>query len=471
MSKVVGRNTEVKILEKALNNNASDLIAVYGRRRIGKTFLIREHYKKHIVFEIAGLSSGLMHDQLENFTKQINARKKKSAVKQPESWIQAFTLLERYLNRFTSTRKKVIFIDEFPWMATARSKFLTAFENFWNSYCTKRNDLIVVICGSSASYMVQKIVKNKRGLHNRITQKIRLLPFNLHETELFLKKQGIRYTRYDILQLYMAIGGVPHYLEKLEKGLSVAQNLDKLCFEKDGVLNDEFNLLYSSLFENSEKHLTIVKTLSASGKGLTRSAIIEKSKIPSGGDFSLKLDELIQSGFVSEHQYYQNKKQLSLYRLSDEYSRFYLKFIENTKNGGAGTWVRFHKKQSYVSWSGFAFETLCLKHVEQLKKALRVDAIYSTNSSWFNEHAQVDLLIDRDDNVMNLCEMKFSNAPYTIDKKDYLSIKNKVVQLDEHLNTRKNIFVTMVTTYGVNENKYSQELVQNTVTMDSLFEM
>lgn len=469
MSKIVGRIEEQAALKEALENDKSELIALYGRRRVGKTFLIREFFKKNVIFEVTGLFDGNMNDQLENFTKELKKRTKESIVDFPNSWLDAFTKLEEYIDSLEDVPKKVIFIDEFPWIATARSKFLMAFENFWNTYCTKRDDLIVVICGSAASYMVQKIINNKGGLHNRISRKIRLLPFNLRETELFLIEKGLSYTRYDIIQIYMALGGVPHYLEKLRKGLSVPQNLDNLCFSKDGVLNDEFNNLYVSLFDDSERHMKIIKTLASSSKGFTRNELIHKSGIPSGGDFSLKLEELMESGFVTEYPYYKNKKQLTLYRLSDEYSKFYLRFINNNKHGGKGTWQRLCTKQSYVSWSGFVFETLCLKHIYQIKKSLRIDAIYSTNSSWFNENAQVDLLIDRDDNVINLCEMKFYNAPYTIDKKYYLNLKNKLSELQKEIGTRKNIFITMVTTYGINENIYSKELVQNNLDMNALF--
>ncbi|NBU46465.1 MAG: ATP-binding protein, partial [Flavobacteriales bacterium] len=426
MSNIVGRISEQNILKEAFENNKSELIALYGRRRIGKTFLIREYYKKSIVFETTGLFGGSMKDQLENFYKEVKSRVKNDELKMPNSWLKAFTQLEEYLDSLKGKSKKVVFIDEFPWIATAKSKFLMAFENFWNTYCTKRDDVIVVICGSAASYMVQKIINNKGGLHNRISRKIRLLSFNLYETELFLIKNGIKYTRYDIIQIYMALGGVPQYIEKLNKGLSVRQNIDSLCFSKDGFLNNEFNQLYASLFDDSERHLKIIRALEGTNKGLTRNDLIKKSGIPSGGDFSLKIEELLESGFVTEYPYYKNKKQLTLYRLSDEYSKFYLKFIEDNKNGGEGTWQRLSNTQSYNSWSGFVFETLCQKHIYQIKKSLRIDAIYSTNSSWFNENAQVDLLIDRDDNVMNLCEMKFYNAPYTIDKKYYLNLKNKV---------------------------------------------
>jgi AAA+ ATPase superfamily predicted ATPase len=469
MSKIIGRKLEQAVLKESIDNDKSELIALYGRRRIGKTFLIREYFKNNLVFEMTGLFGGSLKDQLETFHKELNKRAKRTELEAAKSWFQAFTLLELYLGTLKSGSKKVIFIDEFPWIATPKSKFLMAFENFWNTYCAKRNDLIVVICGSAASYMVQKIIKNKGGLHNRISRKIRLLPFNLFETEQFLLKNGIKYTRYDLIQIYMALGGVPHYLEKLNKGLSSSQNIDKLCFSKDGVLSDEFNQLFVSLFDDSERHMKLIKTLSKTNKGLTRNELINQSKMSSGGDFSIKLEELIESGFVTDYPYYQNKKQLTLYRLSDEYARFYLKFIEKNKNGGSGTWQRLFTSHSYLSWSGFAFETLCLKHIQQIKKALRIDAIYTTSSSWFNENAQVDMLIDRSDNVMQLCEMKFNNTVFTIDKSYYLNLKNKIAEIQQDTKTRKNIFVTLITSYGIKENEYSKELVHSHLEMDVLF--
>ncbi len=469
MAKLTGRKQEIELLQEALNNDHSELIAIYGRRRVGKTFLVRECLGNEMVFEISGLYQGNMRDQLANFTKELAKRSKNPKLHMLSSWFEAFTSLEIYLDKLRSSKKKVVFIDEFPWMATARSKFLMAFEHFWNHYCTQRHDLLIVICGSAASYMIQKIIRNKGGLHNRITRQIRLLPFDIYETDRFLKSRGISYTQYDILQLYMAMGGVPHYLEKLQKGLSVAQNIDQLCFSKDGVLKYEFDQLYSSLFDDSEKHLSIIKALAGVNKGMTREQLIKKARIPSGGDFSLKLAELTESGFISEYAYYGNKKQLMLYRLSDEYSKFYLKFIQNNSNSGRGTWQRLSKSQGYISWAGFGFETICLKHIAQIKKALRIDAIFSTNSSWFNAQAQVDLLIDRDDHIMNLCEMKYYNAPFTIDKRYYLNLKNKMDALQQETKTRKNIFLTMVTTFGLNENKYSRELVQNTVELNDLF--
>lgn len=469
MEKIIGRKKEIEILEKSNKNNTSELIAIYGRRRVGKTFLIRNYFEKQIIFEVVGLFNGNLNDQLQNFSKQLQKLGKKK-IETPLNWLDAFTLLEQQLDKQTNKQKKVIFIDEFPWMATPRSKFLLAFENFWNQYATKRNDLIVVICGSAASYMVQKIIYNKGGLHNRITSKINLLPFTLNETKLFLKSRAIHYTNYDVLQIYMAIGGVPHYLNKLEKGKSTAQNIDDLCFQKEGALIDEFNQLYRSLFDNSEKHMQIIKALANTKKGITRNELVAKTGLESGGDLTLKLTELKESGFVSESSNYQNKKKGNLFRLSDEYSMFYLKFIEPNKTNGKGQWQRLMTSQSYKTWSGFSFEAVALKHIEEIKKALKIEAIYSTNSSWFNENAQIDLLIDRDDNVINVCEMKFYNGIYKIDKNNYLNLKNKIAELKQEIKTRKNLFLTLITSHGIAENKYSRELVSNSFDLDIFFD-
>lgn len=469
MLEIVGRKDEIVLLQDALQSNQSELVAVYGRRRIGKTFLIREFFHKKIVFEVVGLSKGSMKEQLDNFCKQLYSKNKGRKNELVYKWQDAFTQLERYIDSIKSKQKKVIFIDEFPWIATPKSNFLLAFENFWNSYCTKRKDLVVVICGSAASYIVKNIIKNKAGLHNRITRTIRLLPFNLNETKLFLNKKGIKYTDYDIIRIYMCIGGIPHYLDKLKKGVSVAQNIDELCFKKNGVLNEEFKLLFSSLFNDSEKHENIIKALAINNKGLTRNELIIKSKNVSGGDFSLKLEELIESGFVSEFNFYQNKQKLTLYRLSDEYSRFYLKFIEKHKNGGSGTFIRLERTSLYTSWAGFAFETICLKHIDEIKKGLKIEAVYSTSNSWFNKNAQIDLLIDRDDNIINICEIKFYNTQFVIDKTYYMNLKNKAEEFKLETSTRKNIHITLISVFGLKENKYSKEIVQNSLTIDSLF--
>ena len=467
---VIGRENEIKKLKKYLSSNESELIAVYGRRRVGKTFLVREVYKKQIVFELTGLDKGRLKKQLKNFHEQLKTTsKKRKNTTSPKDWFDAFALLRNYLDDLKGKDKKVIFIDEFPWIDTQRSDFLTLFGHFWNTYCTKRNDLIVVVCGSAASFMVKKIIKNKGGLHGRLSDTIQLLPFNLCETELYLKSRNINLGYYDILQLYMVVGGVPFYLSKIEKGLSVAQNIDRLCFEKGGALVNEFDEVLISLFTNSHLHQLIIETLSTNKKGISRTELIKKCKTGSSGNFSRALEELTESGFVAKYEAIGRSLYRTLYRLSDEYCYFYLKFIKRHQGQGAGTWLTLFPQQTYKSWSGFAFETICLKHVQQIKKALGIDRIHSINSSWFNKHAQVDLVIDRKDSRINLCEMKFYSGLCNITKKYEDELRNKVNEFVAETKTRKNVVITMVTTFGLKVNSQSISIVEDDLKMDMLF--
>lgn len=467
---IIGRNREKEKLNETLISSKPELIVVYGRRRVGKTFLIREVLKDHIVFQISGLYKGNMKDQLRNFQNELSKKDKQLSNKNiPNNWSDVFSELENYINNLSGKKKKVIFIDEFPWIATARSKFLMWFENFWNSYCTKRNDLIVVICGSSASYMVKNIIKNKGGLHNRLTAKIKLEPFNLNETKHFLQSKNIALENYDIIQLYMIIGGIPYYLEKIRKGFSVAQNIDQLCFEEGGELCNEFNEVFSSLFSESGTHIKMIRTLSETKKGISRQNLLDKCSLKQTGFTTNIFNELIETGFVKQYRPFGKKDRNSLFRLSDEYSLFYLKYIEPNTNQGKGTWNKISSKQTFKSWSGYAFENLCLNHSSQIKKKLGISGIYTNSSSWSNENAQVDLIIDRDDNRINLCEMKFYNRPFTIDKKYHQNLSNKINEFKDTTNTRKGVYLTFITTFGIKQNEYSLNLVENELTIDNLF--
>lgn len=466
MGMVIGRENQLFLLNNALISNKSELVAVYGRRRVGKTFLIRETYKKHFVFELSGIPQGDIKDQLMNFYQELVKKSKKIAkYPKPANWMEAFSLLEKFIDGLTTKGKKVIFLDEFPWIYTQKSKFIQLFAHFWNNYCSKRSDLVVVICGSSASFMVNKVINDKFGLHNRITLPIRLLPFTLYETELYLKSRKIHWNRYAYVQLYMAIGGIPHYLEKIQRGDSVATAIDRLCFQKDGVLVNEFNQVFTSLFENASIHIKLVETLALSQKGLTRSEIISKSNINSGGTLSHTLRELIESGFVSESQPY-NKVKETLYRLSDEYSIFYQRFIKPNKNS---SWVTLYNSRSYITWCGFAFETLCLKHVRQIIKQLGISGMSVNSVSWRNSLAQIDLLLDRSDRCINLCEIKFSESEFVISKSYLESLQRKKEVFKNDLKSRKNLFVTFITAFGVKENDYYNNIVDNQITVDCFF--
>lgn len=472
---LIGRIQERATFEHCLQSSESKLIALYGRRRVGKTFLVRQYFGATISFEVAGLHRGNMRDQLEHFSTTLAKYDfKEAALYPPQSWRAAFDLLERFISSIAHQDKKVIFLDELPWFDTPRSKFLMAFENFWNAYCTKRNDIVCVICGSAASWMIKKVLKNKGGLHNRVAEKIRLAQFNLHEVEQFLQQKGIRWSRYDIAQLYLTTGGVPYYLDAVRKGESVVQFVNRACFAKDGVLADEYNVLFSSLFDNSERHYQIVEILNTKKQGLTRKAIIEKSKLASGGTLSKTLDELEESGFIQTLIPYQHHKTKVIYKLVDNFTLFYLKFMEGNAPNKAKNWGNIIKSQSWVSWSGLAFERLCFAHIAQIKRALQLEAIECAVAPWSQKAelggSQIDLLIDRADRIVNVCEIKFAKADFVIDKAYAKQLRNKIQHFaDLDANKRKNIFLTMITTFGVLNNEYYKELVQSEMTLDDLF--
>ncbi len=470
MRKTIGRKEEISLLSDALESNRSELIAIYGRRRVGKTFLVQKAYKNNIIFEFSGMHKAPLKKQLKNF--YLKLKEKDNSLKRPTDWLEAFYHLEKYIATLKLKKKKVIFIDEFPWLDTARSGFLSAFDNFWNSFASKRDDLVIVICGSAASYMIQNIIKSTGGLHNRITNKIQLLPFNLLETKQLLSYNKVKLSQYDILQIYMAIGGVPHYLEKITAGESVAQAIDRLCFKKDGFLRTEFQNIFNSLFTHHYNHEAVIRTLASVRKGLTRTEIGLKSKVKSGGTLTKTLSELEESGFIEKYLPYKGTKD-SLFRLTDEYSLFYIKFIEKTKPSNSNVWNNMQAKQSYKIWSGFSFETVCIKHVEQIKAALKISGVNSLSGSWIDKNktggAQIDLLIDRDDNVINICEIKFHKAKFKISKKYAAELTEKIQVFTDVTKTKKNIFLTFITSYGLYNNIYSKQLVQNELTIDALF--
>jgi uncharacterized protein len=477
MEKLIGRKTEIRILEETLTSPYSELVAMYGRRRVGKTYLIDTVFKKEMVFSLTGIQDANLERQLENFTETlIEAFDLPAETPTPPNWLKAFRRLIDCLKIQESDTKKVVFFDELPWFDTPKSGFLPAFDHFWNSWATKQDNVVVVICGSAASWMIQNIVRHKGGLHNRITRRIRLMPFNLHETEQFLKSKYVNLDSYQIIQLYMATGGIPQYLKDIQSGESATQIIDRLCFTKDGGLMDEFDNLYRALFDNADKHICIVKALAEKPMGLTRTEILETCGLSSGGGTTKLLEELLESGFIAEYIPFDKTVKDAIFKLIDEYSLFYLKFIEKNNTWGTGTWLLKGKTPSWTSWSGLAFENIWLKHIPQIKKGLGIAAVYTQQSAWRyvskndGKGVQIDLLIDRQDNCINLCEVKFSNKPFVVTKDYAENLTQKRWVFEEKTGTKKTVFVTLLTTFGATMNEYYLNTVQNQLKMDILFE-
>ena len=428
-----------------------------------------------MLFEFSGIHNATLSQQLESFNASLNKVAGNFPVVSPPNWIQAFRMLADLLSPLLKRQRKVIFFDELPWINTPKSGFLPAFENFWNTWASREKNLIVVVCGSAAAWMIQKVIKNRGGLHNRVSRKIRLLPFTLSETEAFLKARKVNLDQYQILQLYMAMGGIPQYLKQVEPGESAAQAIDRTCFAKDGLLHDEFINLYQSLFDHAGNHIDVVRALAQKGSGLSRGEIIDACKLTSGGRTTQILEELTESGFINPYIPFNRKAKDSIYKLTDEYSLFYIKFIENSRSFGAGSWIKFSTGSSWKSWSGNAFESICMKHIVQIKKALGIENVYTETSAWRHkpakeeQGAQIDLLIDRQDLCISICEMKFSTTPFEITKAYAQELQTKQQVFKGRTQTRKTLFLTMITTYGVTNRNSFPGLVQSDVQMVELF--
>ena len=474
--KLIGRKQEQEILQKAFQSEQAEFVSIIGRRRVGKTFLIQSVFRDKIVFEMTGIQHASRSEQLQNFSIQLmKYAKAKLPIQAPNNWLTAFYQLSEFLENKLNEEKIVVFLDELPWMATRKSGFLKGLSWFWNSWAVQKN-ILLVICGSAASWMIQKVVRNKGGLHNRITRRIDLRAFNLKETELFLKTKSPNIDRYQILQIYMVMGGIPHYLKEVENGKSAIQNIDKICFSPSGLLKEEFNLLYPALFDKSDEHLKIIRLLGSKNKGLSRKELIQNSDLSDGGNTSKVIEELVHSAFITPFYSFGKKKKEIRYRLTDEYTLFYLKFIEKNRTEGAGTWKKLSQTQTYKSWSGYAFESIGLKHIQQLKKALEIGGVYSEASIFAQRPTdefpgfEIDLLIDRNDHVINIFEIKFYNQNFILSKSYAEDLRLKLSLFKASTKTKKQVFLNLLTSFPLIPNQYSSNLIDQAITMDALFE-
>jgi uncharacterized protein len=472
---IIGREWHIQEMNDALATKKPEFMALTGRRRVGKTYLISQVYGKQIDFELTGLHKGNKKEQLENFVMMMEKYfPSKTKYKKPKTWLSAFKLLGDALDKKKKKSKLVVFIDELPWLATKRSGFLTALSWFWNTWATKRN-VLVIICGSAASWMIDNVIGDKGGLHNRVTRLLKLEPFNLFETEKFLHSKNVKLNRYQITQLYMTIGGIPMYLDMIKKNISAVQNIQALCFNTEGFLKTEFDRLFASLFDNYGTHVNIVETLAKKKMGMTRQELIEKSKMSNGGMLTKVLNELKHSGFIEEYGCLGKIEKDSLFRLVDAYSLFYLTYIQKLTKTAKYTFTNFNDLVSWKIWTGYAFENVCFAHINQIKMALSINGISSSIASFIAKPkeglsgTQIDLLIDRNDNCMNVCEMKFASSNYTITKADVKNIDSKKEVLIYHSKTKKHLFTTLVTTHAISDNEYKLNYINQVILLDDLF--
>ncbi|MCB9232471.1 MAG: AAA family ATPase [Bacteroidia bacterium] len=471
---MIGRSAEITRMRGLLDSKRSEFVAVTGRRRIGKTFLIDFLLKEHYCFSMTGIQHADMSAQLVNFGVKLEEYSKISRPK-PRNWQAAFLQLKDHLATLDPGQKQVIFIDELPWIASPRSGFIQLLAHFWNDYLSKEKHFILVICGSATSWITRRVLNDAGGLHNRVTETIHLQPFSLAEAGQFLLEKGIKLSEQDMARTYMALGGVPFYLEKIRKGESFPVAIERICFSPEGPLKDEHGNLYQALFNNAHLHEKIVSTLTAHPNGMSHEDILKSMGAKKGGSYQRAMLELTASGFVVENRPFGKKKRGSLYRLADEYSIFYHRFIRPNSKYSPGIWQQLAMSQSYKIWAGYAFESLCHKHIASIKEALGIRAVYTEISSLRVPDSQdgrgfqIDLLIDRKDDTINICEIKFHGGPFQITKEYYEELIEKRQRFIEFTGTKKQIFLTFITNHGVRMNDYATEIVDAEVRLEAFF--
>lgn len=471
MSRLIGRKNETTQLDNIIQSSEPEFVVIFGRRRIGKTFLINQYFNNKFTFKHTGLALKNKTEQLHNFGESLR-RYGSPLCPDPKDWMEAFSLLRVLLENTKKTKgKKVVFIDELPYMATAKSNLVTALEHFWNDYGNTQNNIVLIICGSATSWITKNIIKNKGGLHNRITRKIYLKQFSLAECKEYFDANNIIFSQKDILECYMVMGGVPYYLSMIEKGMSLAQNIDNMLFKRQGTLYGEFEALYSSLFEESTGYVKVIEALSKKNKGLSRKEIIEVTKLTDGGTLSKILDDLDNCDFIRKYQGFNNKERNSIFQLTDFYSFFYFKFIKKYGNTDKEFWTLQLNTPLHNAWSGYAFEQLCLNHINKIEDALGISGIQTSVSCWQSQKSekgvQIDLVINRADNIINVCEIKFWNTKYNITKKYHEELLNKIQVFADETKCKKAIHLVMITTYGLVTNEYSS-IAQKEITMEDL---
>ncbi|MFK7935075.1 MAG: ATP-binding protein [Saprospiraceae bacterium] len=471
----IGREQEQLTLKKALHSNEAEMVAVIGRRRVGKTFLIKNTFSEVIAFQMSGIQNATLERQLENFAYRLSLLKEQEEkLPTPKNWFTAFTQLIDFLRVQKNDKKYVVFFDELPWLAGRKSDFIQGLSFFWNSWAVDQ-PIVVVICGSAASWMVQKVVNDTGGLHNRITRLIKLQPFTLAETEAYFESRNIPLNRYHIIQIYMVLGGIPHYLKEVEAGKSATQNINDICFSDGGLLQNEFANLYPALFNNADNHISIIRALATKTKGMLRSEISRVSGVKNGGTLTKTLDELELSGFITSYYAWGKKSKGKLFRLTDEYSQFYLYFIEKNRMEGDDTWQYISQTQTYKSWSGYAFESICIKHLPQIKRALQIGGINALSSTFYkkgtstDKGVQIDLILDRKDQVINLFEIKFYNKEFVLSKAYAEMLRRKMNVFQSETKTNKLLLWIIIAPFGMKQNQHSLDLVYNVLDLDALF--
>lgn len=470
---IIGRETELQLLHDAAKDSVSHFIAVYGRRRVGKTFLIREAFDYRFTFQHAGISSGGLKDQLDAFQASLKDAGFETG-KPIKSWMQAFEYLKDLIRQSTEKRK-IIFIDELSWMDTPKSKLIPALEQFWNGWASGRIDIVLIICASATSWIMSEVIHNKGGLYHRLTGQIHLKPLSLAKCEAYVKAKQLVLNRESILQYYMIFGGIPYYWDFITKGLSMPQNIDNILFAEDAPLKDEYRHLYAAIFRHPNDYIRIVRALGRKKAGMTREEIVDETRLANSGMLTKKLEELEACGFIRKYTPYGKKKKSSVYQLIDHFTLFYYRFLENCPDD-EHFWSNQINTSAINNWYGLAFERVCLMHIPQIKQKLGITGVLTNVHALYCKAdadkglfgSQIDLILVRKDQIINLCEMKYSGAEFIMTMKEDRNMARRIHDLQIIVGSGYAIHPILITTYGLADNKYSGN-IQTVVTMDDLF--
>ena len=483
---IIGREYEVKKLNEFYDSGSAELIALYGRRRVGKTYLIDEVFEDRICFRHSGLSpidskyeheskrQSRMKDQLTHFYRSL-LEYGSTATKAPKSWLEAFYMLEDLLNeKYEGKSRILVFIDEIQWLDTPRANFMTGFEAFWNGWACHRKNVMVIVCGSSSSWVLDNVINNHGGLYNRVTHEIKLSPFTLNECERFFESRSVTMSRYDIIQSYMMVGGIPFYLQYFEREYSLPQNIDRIFFTDNAILKNEYDRLFFSMFVNPDAMKAIINALFSKRSGLSRKELTKEAGITDGGDLSKQLKALLSGDFIMEYNSFGNDKNETFYKLIDPFCLFYLEFMQGKKRKKAQNWINIEESASVRTWKGYAFENVCWNHRQCIKTALQIGGVSTTESLWskrgtIESHGtQIDMIIERKDNVVNMCEMKFCSDDFEVDLDYHKTLETRKKLLREKISKKSVVHNTLVTTYGLAHKGYYSDFV-NVITMEELF--
>ena len=460
---IIGRKVEQDVLSQAMDSRKPEFIVVYGRRRVGKTYLIKEYFNNQFAFYASGIPDQKSNKaKIKTFYESLKNYGDK-ATKAPEDWYEAFRRLKNILNdpnvyRDPVSNKRVVFLDEVPWFDNKQGLFREALDFFWNTWASSEPDLCLIVCGSATSWITKEILLSKGGFYNRLTRTINLKPFTLKECELFYSAHGANITQSDTVKSYMVFGGIPYYMNLYDTRMSLDQNIDALLFNPTGQLKNEYDMLFKSLFANPHNHYGIIEALSKKSIGMTRTELSAKTGINNGRALTDVLFDLEQCGFIRSYSTYKKDRNGKIYQIIDPYILFYFAFIHNSK---VSKWTDYMGKPGYYAWLGLSFEKVCLWHVNEIKTVLGISGISSSEYAWRSDGsdnlkgAQIDLLIDRADNVINLCEMKYTESPFVITDDYCNELLNKKTLFKEKAKTKKGIQIILISMNGVaNNQKY-----------------